>query len=186
MMRIVSRDTAPLVGTETGITDACRHPAKRFPGHGRQRGRHCAGAESRSIAGGKSRAPGKSRHPLFGGLLLAGLVPWPKLFHNLRASRQTEPEERFPSHVVCAWLGNGRPVAEEHYLQVTEEHSQRAVSPAAQTAAVDGGKELKGEETADADYSSSSFPCKGLRRKSFFRSYLSLGDEGLEPPTLSV
>ena len=31
----------------------------------------------------------------------AGLEPWPKLFQNLRATRQTELEEIFPSHVVC-------------------------------------------------------------------------------------
>jgi integrase len=36
----------------------------------------------------------------------AGLVPWPKLFHNLRATRQTELAERLPLHVVCAWIGN--------------------------------------------------------------------------------
>ncbi len=36
----------------------------------------------------------------------AGLKPWPKLFHNLRATRQTELEETFPTHVVCEWLGN--------------------------------------------------------------------------------
>lgn len=30
----------------------------------------------------------------------AGATPWPRLWHNLRASRQTELEERFPSHVV--------------------------------------------------------------------------------------
>ena len=36
----------------------------------------------------------------------AGLKPWPKLFHNLRATRQTELSEEFPAHVVCSWLGN--------------------------------------------------------------------------------
>src|SRR5581483_3965752 len=50
----------------------------------------------------------------------AGLVPWPKLFHNLRASRQTELAERYLIHVVCAWLGNSARIAGEHYLQVTE------------------------------------------------------------------
>ena len=58
----------------------------------------------------------------------AGLTPWPKLFHNLRATRQTELEERFPSHVVCAWLGNSPTVARAHYLQVTDDHFTRAVA----------------------------------------------------------
>ena len=32
----------------------------------------------------------------------AGLEPWPKLFHNLRASRETELAAEHPIHVVCA------------------------------------------------------------------------------------
>jgi hypothetical protein len=31
---------------------------------------------------------------------------WPKPFHNLRASCETELVEKFPVHVVTAWLGN--------------------------------------------------------------------------------
>jgi hypothetical protein len=58
----------------------------------------------------------------------AGLTPWPKLFQNLRSTRQTELEDRFPSHVVCAWMGNSRPIAAKHYLQVTDEHFERAAS----------------------------------------------------------
>lgn len=51
----------------------------------------------------------------------AGLTPWPKLFQNLRATRQTELEsQRFPSHVVCQWLGNSEAVARKHYLRVTD------------------------------------------------------------------
>jgi integrase len=60
----------------------------------------------------------------------AGLDPWPKLWHNLRASRQTELEESFPSHVVCAWLGNSETVAKRHYLQVTDAHFEKAVQKA--------------------------------------------------------
>jgi integrase len=52
----------------------------------------------------------------------AGLTPWPRLFHNLRSSRQTELAETFPSHVVCGWLGNSEKIAREHYYQITDEH----------------------------------------------------------------
>jgi len=52
----------------------------------------------------------------------AGLEPWPKLFQNLRASRETELAEAFPVHVVCAWIGNTERIAAKHYLQVTEDH----------------------------------------------------------------
>ena len=46
----------------------------------------------------------------------ADLQPWPKSWHNMRANRQTELEEVFPSHVVCAWMGNSERVARMHYL----------------------------------------------------------------------
>ncbi|MEX0775685.1 MAG: hypothetical protein WD042_08205 [Phycisphaeraceae bacterium] len=49
----------------------------------------------------------------------AGLQPWPKLFHNLRATRETELAEHFPLHVTCAWIGNSSAIAAKHYLQVT-------------------------------------------------------------------
>jgi len=58
----------------------------------------------------------------------AGLTPWPRLFHNLRASCQTELVERFPAHVVCEWLGNSEAVAREHYLQTTDEHFAKAIA----------------------------------------------------------
>lgn len=73
----------------------------------------------------------------------AGLQPWPKLFHNLRASRQTELEESFPSHVVCAWIGNSERVARLHYLQVTDDHFDRATKSGAKSGAVDSGKTRK-------------------------------------------
>lgn len=56
----------------------------------------------------------------------AGLAPWPKLFQNLRSTRQTELAEYFPQHVVCAWIGNSKEVAAKHYLQVTDTHFKKA------------------------------------------------------------
>ena len=66
----------------------------------------------------------------------AGLKPWPKLFQNLRSSRQTELEDVYPSHVVCAWMGNSRAVAVKHYLQVTDDHFERALQNPVQHPAV--------------------------------------------------
>jgi hypothetical protein len=57
----------------------------------------------------------------------AGLTPWPKLFHNLRASRETELASFYPLHVVCSWIGNTFAVAAGHYLQVTNEDFEKAV-----------------------------------------------------------
>ena len=60
----------------------------------------------------------------------AGLEPLPKVFQNLRSTRETELAEQFPMHVVCKWIGNSQPVAAQHYLQLTDEHFERAVEPA--------------------------------------------------------
>jgi hypothetical protein len=57
----------------------------------------------------------------------AGLTPWPKIFQNCRATRETELVETYPAHVACKWIGNSLRVASEHYLQVTEEHFKKAV-----------------------------------------------------------
>jgi len=51
-----------------------------------------------------------------------GVEGWPKPFQNCRSSRQTELEQRYPTYVVCAWLGNTPTIAHKHYLTVTEEH----------------------------------------------------------------
>jgi integrase len=52
----------------------------------------------------------------------AGLEPWPKLFQNLRATRETEMTEAYPLYVVCAWIGNTAVIAQKHYLQVTDDY----------------------------------------------------------------
>ncbi len=56
----------------------------------------------------------------------AGLAPWPRLFHNLRASRETELAGEYPLHVVTSWLGNTPRIAMRHYLQVTDSDFERA------------------------------------------------------------
>ncbi|WP_171188146.1 tyrosine-type recombinase/integrase [Alienimonas chondri] len=68
------------------------------------------------------------RQGLLRSMKRAKIEPWPRLFHNLRASRQTELAETFPTHVVCAWIGNTQAIAQEHYLQVTDDHFARGAS----------------------------------------------------------
>ena len=46
-------------------------------------------------------------------------VWWPRPFHNMRSSRQTELLKEYPIHVVCQWLGNSPSVAVRHYAQAT-------------------------------------------------------------------
>lgn len=67
----------------------------------------------------------------------AGLTPWPRLWHNMRASRQTELAAEFPLHVVCYWLGNSEPVAADHYLTVRESDYARAAHLSAQQGQAD-------------------------------------------------
>lgn len=112
----------------------------------------------------------------------AGLKPWPKSFQNLRSTRQTELEERWPSHVVCAWIGNSRAVARKHYLQVTEEHFEQAAQNPAQYDAVEGS--IEQDVTSDEELQVGCVPdvtrCYGFLRKP------EMGDTGLEPVTPCV
>ncbi|MCX5654969.1 MAG: hypothetical protein NTY65_10015 [Planctomycetota bacterium] len=78
----------------------------------------------------------------------AGVKPWPKLFQNLRATRETELADSWPMHVVCAWIGNSEAVAREHYLEVTEDHFRKAAQKEAQYPAERPLPERKAE-TAD-------------------------------------
>lgn len=92
----------------------------------------------------------------------AGLTPWPKLFQNLRASRQTELAQRYPIHVVCAWLGNSQPVAAKHYLQVRDEDfaSAAALHDALQNTANTTEQSGTTEEQSDDDSENSAvFAC---------------------------
>lgn len=57
----------------------------------------------------------------------AGLKKWPRLWHNMRASRITELANDYPIQTVVAWMGNSPEVALKHYLQVQDEHWRRAI-----------------------------------------------------------
>lgn len=59
----------------------------------------------------------------------AGFAPWPRLFHNLRASCQNQLEEDGNrTYAVCQWLGNSESVAKDHYRKVTDADYDRALS----------------------------------------------------------
>ena len=58
----------------------------------------------------------------------AGIEPWAKPFVNLRSTRETElVNAGFPQYVVASWFGHSEKIQETHYLQVTEEHHQKAL-----------------------------------------------------------
>ena len=121
----------------------------------------------------------------------AGVKTWPRLWHNLRASRQTELADVFPSHVVCAWIGNSEAVAREHYLQVTSDHFQRAIAggvmPQVMPHGADsGGMEPQGENEATAERSRNSSQRKKKRPHAETCDRRELVGGGLEPPTCGL
>lgn len=63
----------------------------------------------------------------------AGLKPWPRLFHNLRASRESELLEQFPQKDVLLWIGNTEAVAMKHYAITRDETFARAAETYAPT-----------------------------------------------------
>ncbi|WP_425267272.1 tyrosine-type recombinase/integrase [Aeoliella straminimaris] len=111
----------------------------------------------------------------------AGIDPWPKLFHNLRSTRETELAEEFPIHVVCEWLGNTQAIAARHYLQVTDEH-YRAAQNAAQHAHVESSTEPHDKKTTEQK----PVVLSNLSEKTDIVNTCRVGDEGLEPPTSTV
>jgi integrase len=56
----------------------------------------------------------------------AGLNPWPRIFQNLRASRETELLSKYPAKDACTWIGNSEAVAMRHYAMATSESFSRA------------------------------------------------------------
>jgi integrase len=69
----------------------------------------------------------------------AGLVAWPKLMQNLRATRETELMANFPTKDVTSWLGNSPAVAHKHYAMVTQASFDRATTEGAKLAGVTAG-----------------------------------------------
>lgn len=56
----------------------------------------------------------------------AGLKQWPRLFHNLRASCESDLAREYPIATVCKWIGNTVAIAARHYVQVTDADFDRA------------------------------------------------------------
>ncbi len=112
----------------------------------------------------------------------AGLKPWPKLWQNLRSTRETELADEFPAHVVCAWIGNSVAVATKHYLQVTDDHFAKAVQNPVQQGTADKRSDAHAPKpTSDEPavssvvrYGTTPCKCKGL---------VGMGATGLEPVT---
>lgn len=64
----------------------------------------------------------------------AGLEPWPRLFQNLRSTRETELAGEYTLHVVTYWIGNTARIAAKHYLQIPDDVYEKAAQNAAHEA----------------------------------------------------
>ncbi len=82
-------------------------------------------------------------------LASAGIVPWPKIFVNLRSSCRTDLQEHFPDHVINTWLGHSSRIAERHYLQTTDGHWEKATQTI--TAPIRNGGNAGGNISANPD-----------------------------------
>jgi integrase len=56
----------------------------------------------------------------------AGVDPWPRLWHSLRASCESDLAQSFPLATVTKWMGNTPSVALRHYVDPTESAFDRA------------------------------------------------------------
>ncbi len=135
----------------------------------------------------------------------AGLNPWPKLFQNVRSTRETELADQFPLHAVTAWMGNSQIVASKHYLQLRDEHFDRAATESVEVPKGDHqsheGQKVEsqglrqGQKASELAETVKPAKAKNPAKTNVLRgsadSFGSLreqlmGAEGLEPPTPSV
>jgi len=127
----------------------------------------------------------------------AGLDQWPRLFQNLRASRETELMQKHPIRVVTAWIGNTPKIALGHYLQTLDGDFEKAtrIDPksGAESGAVEVQKAVQTEsdgKTPEKTITTEPGELVGFRRDRSnpvqYCPVVHVGDEGLEPPTSSL
>ncbi len=122
-----------------------------------------------------------------------GMTPWPKMWHNLRATRETELAESVPIHAVCQWIGHSEAVAKRHDLQVTDEHfaqaasleltSQRGAKHEAKHEAVICGPNDQPSGNEKSRENDAATPCVTLCDEAVIGL---MGAAGLEPATSTV
>jgi len=132
----------------------------------------------------------------------AGVKPWPRLFHNMRASCATDWVERFPAHVVASWLGHSPLIAAQHYLQTRDAHfdlaagvgavGEASTNPSTQalkhdTTGAQGENRRTGLQTKKAYENrhlvSVGGVCDSVTGKENPANYRAMPPEGLEPST---
>lgn len=113
----------------------------------------------------------------------AGLTPWERTWHNLRASRQTELAATFPLHTVCAWIGNTKAIAAGHYLQITDADWTRATAEAATNPATQASQSAHKPDQAKTQNPRNSDELVGVGVPCDAVETGPMGRAGLEPAT---
>jgi len=78
----------------------------------------------------------------------AGVTAWPKLWQNLRASRETELLAQFPIKDVACWIGHTPDISIRHYAMQLDEHFRRAVTSGLAGKTLDSGSKKAAQKAA--------------------------------------
>jgi integrase len=149
------------------------------------------GAEALAPRFRRRNASGNLRTTFEKFIARAGLKPWPRLFHNLRASCATEWVSQYPNHEVARWLGHSPMIAAQHYLQPRDEYFEMATgrkrSPeaAAKPATIPATHTLTSDATRNYAERVSPGECASLVVGGFACDRVEsvgMGGEGFEPP----
>ncbi|MBY0589619.1 hypothetical protein K2X85_20800 [bacterium] len=122
----------------------------------------------------------------------AGVEPWPRLWHSMRASCETDLARHFPLSSVAKWLGNTQAVAMRNDVDVTDADfnraakfvltdDEKAVQNPAQQGREMGGLERKSDTSSFEGPSilpENSLPCDSMTNAETFPT-------GFEPVTFS-
>jgi len=144
----------------------------------------------------KHRLPSTNLRQQFQRILQrAGLPIWPRLFQNLRASRETELMREYDLATVCKWIGNSPEIAARHYatsIDLDADFRRAAGLPpqaqqkAQQSAAVDDGQGTTSTGTGGTKIRASieeGDSCLAGATADTFCPDASMGPVGFEPTT---
>ena len=135
------------------------------------------------IAWSESLSPWRSsaqnvRTPVLKPLQLSGIKDWPRLYHNMRLTRQTELLVHFPTRYVCEWLWNPRAVEMKHFGMATGDSFQRAIC-CSTSCSISANQQVSGAMTQNEK------PSKTIGFEGSGELVISspIGPAGLEPAT---
>ena len=113
-------------------------------------------------------------------LAKATVSPWPRLFHNLRGSLETDFMNRYSAHVVVSGSGNSERVAIAAYLKVSPEHIAKA---AAEGVGQQAGTYLSETTSKDGNQRNQISPIPEENENARFRDTALAPWAGFEPAT---